>query len=418
MIIKLIGTITTLKNYYRSFDSFVWVLFLGTLINAIGIGIFYPFLTIYMKEQINMPMSAIGLLLALQSIVGIVSQPLVGLMIGRFDKRLALIIIMSAVTLVDILYIFSRSVLLIAIVLFLSGMLVPMYYVVRNVIVGESVGSEQRTEVNSILLMAFNGGQVLGASIGGFLAVFSYTYVFLVNAVTTLLFTLLLIFRFNYKDNSSKEQKINFNRTKEKVNFSLVWKNKGFIWFCIGTILTITCYAQLFTTLPVYLKGHLGINEMQYGIIASINTFAIMVFQLPLSILTKNLRKASIMAMGSLMFCCCLVGIYFVDQYLFFFPLILFVSFGCMLFFPTSTSYVADISPPNYSGHFYGVFGGVSSLGYAIAPLIGGFLYEESIGYLWFFLLLFSFLSLLIFSLLRKEGTENVKYDNKSQVTN
>lgn len=413
MIGKLVGTVTIFKTYYRSFDSFVWILFLGTLINAVGIGIFYPFLTIYMKEQINISMSSIGLLLALQSIVGIIAQPLVGLMIGKFNKRLALIIIMSAVTLVDILYIFSKSIILIAIVLFFSGLFVPMYYVVRNVIVGESVSSDKRTEVNSILLIAFNGGQALGASIGGFLAVFSYTYVFLVNAITTFLFTMLLIFKFRYKDNSSKEQISNYSNTKEKVKITVVWKHKRFLLFCIGTIFIITCNAQLFSTFPVYLKEHLEINEMHYGIIISINMFAIMIFQLPLSILTKNLRKITLMTLGALMFCCSLIGIYFAEQFLVFFPIILFVSFGCMLFFPTSTSYVADVSPQNYSGHFYGVFGGASSLGYTIAPLLGGYLYEKSTGYLWFFLLIISFLSFAIFNLLRKEGSENVKYDIK-----
>ncbi|MBI5955610.1 MAG: hypothetical protein HY871_01285 [Chloroflexi bacterium] len=59
---------------FNDFPRQFWVLVGGTLINAIGGGLIFPFLTLYARHRLGIPMTTVGLLLALNSAAGLAPQ--------------------------------------------------------------------------------------------------------------------------------------------------------------------------------------------------------------------------------------------------------------------------------------------------------------------------------------------------------
>ena len=74
-------------GYPRQF----WVLFWGLLINSIGGSMVWPFLTIYMRERLNVPLTTVTLLFTLNSAAGLAAMSIAGPAVDRFGRRFAMI---------------------------------------------------------------------------------------------------------------------------------------------------------------------------------------------------------------------------------------------------------------------------------------------------------------------------------------
>ena len=63
-------------EYPRQF----WILFCGRFIGSAGGSLVWPFISIYLRQRLNVPLTTVGLLLAISSGVGLVSQFILGLL--------------------------------------------------------------------------------------------------------------------------------------------------------------------------------------------------------------------------------------------------------------------------------------------------------------------------------------------------
>ena len=74
-------------EYPRAF----WVLFWGLLINSIGGSMVWPFLTIFMRERLGVPLTTVTLLFTLNSAAGLAAVSIAGPAVDRFGRRFAMI---------------------------------------------------------------------------------------------------------------------------------------------------------------------------------------------------------------------------------------------------------------------------------------------------------------------------------------
>ena len=66
----LSGISNRLNAYPRQF----WVLFLGQSVSAVGRSLIWPFMTIYVRERLDVSLTVVGLVLAANSMAGLLSQ--------------------------------------------------------------------------------------------------------------------------------------------------------------------------------------------------------------------------------------------------------------------------------------------------------------------------------------------------------
>jgi MFS family permease len=62
-------------------------LFWGTLTGSIGQSIVWPFLTIYIRERLDVPLTTVTLLFTLQSVAGFTGMAMVGPLMDRLGRR-------------------------------------------------------------------------------------------------------------------------------------------------------------------------------------------------------------------------------------------------------------------------------------------------------------------------------------------
>ncbi|MGD2147528.1 MAG: MFS transporter, partial [Anaerolineae bacterium] len=68
-----------------------WLLIGGMLISVAGGSMVWPFMTIYMRQQLDVPLTSITLLLTLNSAAGLASLSAVGPLIDRFGRKRAMV---------------------------------------------------------------------------------------------------------------------------------------------------------------------------------------------------------------------------------------------------------------------------------------------------------------------------------------
>ena len=73
-------------NYPRQF----WVLFWGSLINSAGGSMVWPFLTVYMRQRLDAPLTVITFLFTLNSVAGVVATSIAGPAVDRFGRKPAM----------------------------------------------------------------------------------------------------------------------------------------------------------------------------------------------------------------------------------------------------------------------------------------------------------------------------------------
>src|SRR5574337_1117406 len=77
----------SLRLWVSEYPSQFWVLFLGTLINALGNGFILPFLAIYIHDRLHLSPAQIDLFIASTFGIGLFSQAASGPLIDHYGRK-------------------------------------------------------------------------------------------------------------------------------------------------------------------------------------------------------------------------------------------------------------------------------------------------------------------------------------------
>jgi predicted MFS family arabinose efflux permease len=138
--------------------------------------------------------------------------------------------------------------------------------------------AENRTQAFSIVRLAINLGWAVGSALGGFLASINYHLLFWVDGFTNLSAACLLLWILPKVTLAQQQQKPKENVKVVKANSA--YKDKTFIYFIGLQVLFAICFFQLFTTIPLYFKEGLQLNEFWIGVVMAMNGIIITLFEM------------------------------------------------------------------------------------------------------------------------------------------
>ena len=174
----------------------VWWLVIGMALNITGSSFLWPLNTIYMNEELNKSLTVAGLVLLINS-MGMVAGNLLGGTL--FDKLggyktilLGTAICLFSTTLLNLFHGWPWYAVWLVLLGFGGGLIIPAIYAMA----GAVWPNGGRQTFNAIYL-AQNIGVALGAALGGFVAEFSFNYIFIANLCMYILFAIVAIFNFN-----------------------------------------------------------------------------------------------------------------------------------------------------------------------------------------------------------------------------
>ncbi len=359
---------SAISGYPRPF----WILFWGLLISRSGGSMVWPFLTIYMRQTLDVPLTTITLLLTLNSALGLVASFVAGPAVDRFGRKSAMVISLVANSIVFVGMSIASDLTSWAVLVALSGIFGPLYAVGANAMVSDLVGPDRRPGAYALLRMIANVGVALGPVIGGFLISYSYAFAFYAAAATDVVFVILILF---FVPESVPEEER--ERAAESGGYGPILRDRSFLAFCAVYVLAAMAYAIMMVLLPVYIKENFGVPEQMYGFIMATNATMVVLFQYPITRLTERYNHLTVLAVGSLFYAIGVGSVALGAGFYAFLTSMVILTIGEMIMIPTSTALAANMAPADMRGRYMGIYGLTWGIGFGTGPVIGGILNDR-----------------------------------------
>ncbi len=286
-----------LRSYLRTLNpplpSSVRTLQAGALINALGNGLAYPFLFIYLHNVRDIDLATAGLIVGTSAAVGLVAGPIVGLLIDRVGGRLTLAVSLwlSAVGMAGYAFVQEpwQGFLASAIVGIGNGGFWPS----QSSLVAGLTPKEQRHQAFAMQRVMMNLGIGLGGLTGGLIATTTdpstFTVLFLADAATFLAYSVFLL-RVPAPPRTPRPE------GSERGGYGEVVRNRVFMAVVALNFVFIGAGMAQLETLPVYAKNEAGVTEKGIGLLFFLNTLVIVLSQLPMARLLEGHRRMRTLA--------------------------------------------------------------------------------------------------------------------------
>lgn len=380
-----------LRAYLRSLDPrlprSVWILSFGGLANAVGNGLAFPFLVIYLHNVRGFSLGTAGLVLATTGAVSLLAGPAVGVVIDRIGGRatLAAALVFLAVGFGSYPLIHEPWHAFLASAV--AGVGNAGFWPSQSALLAGLTPPARRHGAFALQRVTRNLGIGLGGVAGGLIATTaspgSFTVLFLVDAATFLVFIVMLAFvpepELPVEDESLAPGR-----------YADVLRDRVFLGIVILNVLFVSAgYAQL-ELLPVFAKNEAGVTETGIGLIFFVNTLVIVLAQFPVSKGLEGRRRMPALAVMCALWAGAWIVVLLGGHWLeaaaaaaaFALAAIVF-GFGECFQGPVQGALVADLAPPRLRGRYMAVSTISWDVGFIVGPAVGGFVLQAEPLALW-----------------------------------
>jgi len=390
--------LTKFKNSYKDYPNAFKVLVFASFIDMLGGFLLYPFFALYITNRFGVDMIQVGFLFAVFAVGSIFGGMIGGALADKYGRRAMLLIglVVSGVGsifmgLADDLNVFFILAATLGIFFNFGG---PA----RQAMVVDLLPDEKQAEGFGILRIAMNLAATAGPILGGFLATQSYMWLFLSDAVSSLLTAVIVFFVIPETKPKKTEDKPEESVISTIVGYKEVLKDGVFILFLSVSAIMVIVYMQMNTTLPVFLWDVHGFPLQSFGLLLSMNAAMVVVFQFWITKKISKYAPMKVIAVGTLFYMVGF-GMYgFISEFYLFFIAMIIITIGEMVVTPIQQTAVASFAPEDKRGRYMAMFGFFWAIPHLFGVLVAG-LIMVNIGpnWVWYFAGILSFISVVGF---------------------
>jgi MFS family permease len=369
------------EKYVRSLDprlpGSVWILSLGGLANAVGNGLAFPFLVIYLHNVRGFSLGTAGLVLATTGAVSLLAGPAVGIVVDRIGGRatLAVSLVLLAAgygsfpLITEPWHAFLASA--------VAGVGNAGFWPSQSALLAGLTPQPRRHGAFALQRVTRNLGIGLGGVAGGLIATTanptSFTVLFVLDAATFLVFVGMLAF---VPEPVVAEER----EALAPGRYAEVLRDRVFLGFVLLNVLFVAAgYAQ-FELLPVFAKNEAGVAEAGIGLIFLVNTLVIVLAQFPVAKALEGRRRMPALGLMCVLWASAwivvLVGglrLEAVAAAAAFGLAAIVFGLGECFQGPVQGALVADLAPTRLRGRYMAVSTISWDIGFIVGPAIGGF---------------------------------------------
>jgi predicted MFS family arabinose efflux permease len=331
-----------IKNYFNNFKGFpkeVWILTLITFINRAGTMVI-PFLSKYMKENLEFTYSQIGWVMVFFGIGSIIGTWLSGKLSDKigFYKVMVFSLFASGIVFILLQYATTFESLCVGILILTS--IADMFRPAMLVCLKTFTKKEDRARAYSLTRAAINLGFLFGPVLGGLIIMqMGYEYIFYIDGITCIL--AIIVFMIFVKEKKVPIKEHSLVKT-QKVS---VMKDKPFMLHLVICLITGILFFQIFTTLPLYHKERFNLTEFDSGLLLSLNGLLILLFELPIvGYVNRNkINNHKVISLGLLLMASSFLLLLLPFEAVLV-PMMFVMTCGVMLTFPFANSFAMDRS--------------------------------------------------------------------------
>lgn len=346
-----------------------WFIWGGTLVNRLG-SFVLPMLTIYLTSRRGLALEDAGAILSGFGLGSLCGVTLGGVLADRLGRRATMLMGL----------VFGAAAMLalgaadewweLGVAAAALGMLSDLYRPAVSALIADLVPPPQRLKAFGLLYWAINLGFAAGTGIAGFLAENHFIALFIGDALTTLVFAAII---YRYVPEPPRQA-----RSKNPSgSLATPFMDPVFLPFLVLNFLIAVVFFQHFITLPsaMALKG---MGSSDYGLAIAVNGTMIVLLQPAATRMLKSVRRAPVLAAGSLLTGVGMGGNAFAGTLPAFMVSVALWTLGEIIMAPVSSSIIADLSPEHLRGRYQGAFYLSFGLAVVVGPLVGPWLVRAS----------------------------------------
>lgn len=265
------------RNAYGGLSPSTWLLSFVMLVNRCGTMV-VPFMTLYLTESKHVSLGKAGLVMAIFGAGSVCGGFLGGKLTDKTGFYFIQLYALLGGGLMFILLGQIDSFPLICVTTFILSLVNESFRPANATAIAHYSKEENRTRSYSLNRLAVNLGWALGGSIGGFIAAHNYHLLFWVDGLSNISAAVLLwVFMAPSKNMATLRKPL--KRATTSVVAS-AYKDRIYIAFILLTCVFAFCFFQLFSTVPLFYKEKLQLNESFIGIVMAINGALIAIFEM------------------------------------------------------------------------------------------------------------------------------------------
>ncbi|MBA9006714.1 MDR family MFS transporter [Thermomonospora cellulosilytica] len=352
-----------------------WVLWAGTLINRLGTMV-EPFLGLYLTETRGLTLGQAGLVLSLLGLGSVFAQIIGGALADRIGRRATLVLAMTlnAAGLLALGY--AQGLPAIMASALLLGLVLDMFRPASAAMVADLISPAERPRAFGLLFWAINLGFAVAMVLGGTLARAGYLWLFWADAITCLVFGV-LIWRAVPETRARRPR-----AEREPGGFLDVLRDPVMVGYTLVTLAYTFVLMQAFTTLPLAMRAD-GLSAQAYGLAVAVNGVLIVLLQ-PVVNGWLTRRDHSRVIVTGLLVVGAGTALYTAASALWAYAAAVAVwTLGEIAVAAVGQAVVADLAPEHLRGRYSALWGVAWSGGFLLAPLGGTRLLEVGAPVLW-----------------------------------
>jgi len=352
------------------------LIFIVVFVDLLGFGILIPILPTFAVKALHVPESAIGIVLAIYSLVQFIFNPIFGSLSDKHGRRNVILITLLLNASGYIIFAFTHSFLMLVISRVVAGVGGSSIGVAQAYI-ADVTTKEDRSKGMGLIGVAFGLGFVFGPIMGGVLSHFGYMATGFAAAGFSLTAFLFSLFLLPESLTTEKKELVTKRKIFDSASFKKVLSNR------LISVVIFLFFIVTFSVANIYgtfaLLGHYqyGFSDMQNGMVFGIMGIIGAVVQGGLiGRLAKKYSDQKLISFGTFFLMIGLATVPYGRNLTGIIIITAIMSIGTGILQPILLSLVSKVAPENEQGVVLGVNQSFSSFARMLGPLWGGFAYQ------------------------------------------
>ncbi|KQH91498.1 MFS transporter [Vibrio fluvialis] len=362
----------------QRFNFSVWTVLAGTLFARTSFFMAWPFLIVFLYQDYGATAVEVGTMLASSAVVGAVTGLYSGYLSDKFGRKWVMVAGALAASVAYTGIGMANQIWHFYVLIILAGLMRPMIEAPAKAVLGDNLSNlKDRELAMNIRYFLLNLGGAIGPLIGITLGLAHPQVLFIATGITYLIYALWLLMAIERKGHHVKPDTSllpNFARTLRVIS-----KDSIFVKMMIANFIMMFVYAQMESSIPqVIVRSSVSDAAQLVASLVLVNTLTIIIFQFPTLKWLEHVPLFVRTRIGMVLMMLAQVGFLFTptDWPYGWYIAGFILSMGEVIAFPTLNVQIDRMAPAHLRGSYFGA-AALYSLGFAIAPLVGGMVIES-----------------------------------------
>ncbi|MFH1653068.1 MAG: MFS transporter [Pseudomonadota bacterium] len=416
----MIKKLLSIPTLYKKAPKEIYILALSRIINSSG-NFVYPFLALFITQKLQLSAKTAGTAVLLVSIASILGTLVGGKLTdhSRLGRKKIMIIAQFFCAINLILCTQFAHSYIILFFIFISHFFHGIFSPANKAMAIDLTDKNNRYPSFSLIYLGHNIGCSIGPLLAGFLFKNYIMWLFIGDALTTLISALIIaIFLHETRPSNEKIESSYTKQSQERAEqgnvFVSLFKRPNLLFFVVLLIILQIVYSQRHFSLPLQLNLIYGNTEgpILFGTMMTINSLFVIAFTTIITSFTNKFNPLINESIASIFYALGFGMIIFTHSIPFFIISTSLWTIGEILYSTNSSVYIANHTPISHRGRFNAIIPLAMYVGYGLGPLLMGKVIElHNLQYVWistFLLASFAAFALWTLHILEKTKLQTV----------